>query len=58
MALFNAIAIVFGGMIAPYIFGSLLELKDASLISLGYYIASFLMLIAGAVSWFLNISVE
>lgn len=49
---------IFGGAIAPFFFGILVQYSDKQLIALGYYVAAVLMFASSIVAWNLGIDAE
>jgi len=59
ISFFFAIAQLFGGVVAPYVFGLLIgEGKDRTPLFVGYLGGGAIMLIGGVVAWFLGINAE
>lgn len=58
IALFFTLGMIFGGAIAPFFFGILVQYSDKQLIALGYYVAAVLMFASSIVAWNLGIDAE
>ena len=58
IALFYVIGTAIGGLLAPYLFGALIETDRRSAIAVGYLIGAGLMLAAAATEWFLGVDSE
>jgi MFS family permease len=58
IALFYVIGTAVGGLLAPWLFGRLIETDQRGAIATGYLIGAGLMLLAAAAEWFLGVASE
>lgn len=58
IALFYVIGTAIGGVLAPVLFGALIETEHRGAIAVGYLIGAGLMLAAAAAEWFLGVDSE
>jgi MFS family permease len=58
IALFFSVAQLFGGVIAPALFGALIATRSSANLAWGYYIGAGLMVLGGVVAWRLGVDAE
>jgi len=58
MAIFFALGLGIGGVVAPYFFGILIAESSRGYVAIGYMISAFFMLIGGIVGWFFGVEAE
>jgi MFS family permease len=58
IALFYSVGTGIGGILAPWVFGSLISTGSRTAIFYGYLLASLLMILAAVVEWLLGIDAE
>ena len=58
MAIFFALGLGLGGVIAPFIFGVLISDNSRGFVALGYMISALFMLIGGIVGWLFGVEAE
>ncbi len=58
IALFFSVAQLFGGVIAPALFGALIATQSRGNLAMGYYAGAGLMVIGGVVAWWLGLDAE
>ena len=58
MAIFFAIGLGIGGVLAPFLFGILISESSRGYVAIGYLISAFFMLIGGIVGWFYGVQAE
>lgn len=58
IALFFSVAQLFGGVVAPALFGALIATKSSVNLAWGYFIGASLMALGGVVAWWLGLDAE
>lgn len=58
IALFFAIAQLFGGVVAPALFGFLIASESRGALALGYVTGAVVMFVGGVIAWFLGVDAE
>lgn len=58
IALFFSVAQLFGGVVAPALFGALIASHSRTNLAWGYYVGAGLMMIGGCVAWWLGLDAE